>query len=272
MTKEQLIQKLKKDKVSKELLAKIRTTYPDLYLAYWIKLRHDNNYNIEIIVDGAKGIGKSFYAYCVLESFYQLVDKNKEIIKKSFIAPASIHILEEHSEFEFIKLQLEEALNDDNVHLIVFDEAGDYLYALDVMKKESKQFVKILRKIRKYQKSFIFIHPHIIELNKAVRSRSFNLWVHGLKRTKNYSYFVVLRGMDPKIEFEYSFEHIRFALQRYGEEGWFKNKYFLYSFKFKFDHEKYNDYKKLFEEKQKEVENKIKISKSKLIEPKPYYD
>jgi len=272
MTIEQLIQKLRSSKVSKDILAKIRTTYPDLYLAYWIWLRHKNNYNIEIIVDGAKGVGKSFYVYCVLESFYQLVGKNKEIIKKSFIAPAPINILEEHSEFDFIKVQIEEALNNDDVRLIVFDEAGDYLLSYDLMKKESKQFVKILRKIRKYQKSFIFIHPHISEINRAVRSRSFNLWVHGLKRTKDYSYFVVLRGMNPKVEFEYSFDHIKYALFRYGEGGWFKNKYYLYSFKFKFDHEKYENYKNLFKEKQKEVENKIKISKSKLIEPKPYYD
>jgi len=184
MILKELIQKLRKGNVSKELLAKIRTTYPDLYLAYLIKLRHDNDYNMEIVVDGPRGVGKSFYSYSVLEKFYRLIRKDIDTLKKSFIAPAPINIIEERNEFEFIKCQIEEALNDDNVHLIVFDEAGDYLFAYDVMKKESKQFVKILRKIRKYQKSFIFVLPHISELNKAIRERSFNMWIHGLWRTK----------------------------------------------------------------------------------------
>jgi|GEM_PF-5611934 len=241
----------------KSVLEFFKSKYPHIFFAYLIKRTFSEDWNLEIVIDGNKGVGKSYLGFKILETFTYLDSKEKysqDIIKKSFIVPLPVTSLSDKEEINLIVEQIKEALEDDNIKLIVFDEAGDLLFTYDRMTKEAKLLVKILRKVRKYKKSFIFIHPHIFELNPNIKYRSFSLWIHGLYRVYNkYSRFVVLRGIDYKKEFVYSLDHIKHALDVYNIQGWFKNKYYLFSFNFNYNPDDYSNYKELLREKQQEL-------------------
>jgi len=247
----EIIEKLK-NSVKKDFLVQVRKKYPHIYFAYIIKKLMDNDYNAEIIIDGPKGVGKSYLGFKIMEAFYHMIDR-ENLIFDSFIAPAPIDLIDEKLETTFVKRQIEEAVSK-KVNLIVLDEAADILFYRDFFLSETKQFVKMLRKIRKYKISFIFIHPVFFELDPGVKYRSFTYWIHGVRRiTNKYSEFVVLRGIDPKKEMNFDLKHLEYALWFYGIDGWYKNRYFLFSFKLGYDSEDYEKYKKMLDEKQKKV-------------------
>ncbi len=220
-----------------------------------IKNRMDQDYMTTIIITGEKGSGKSLIGHSICKAMQELYGHDLEA---GFVPPLPITKLTKQEADRLASYLDENVLRNKNVQVVFFDEAIDVLYSKETMHKPYKKLIKILRKIRKKKKNFIFNVPHFSDIGTDIRKRDFNFWIHiPFKINKKWNLAVVLRGYDPAREFEFDIEHIYYQLEKYGPLGWFKNKYFLFARKVEYDPEIDKEYKRLFEKKEKELESWI---------------
>ncbi len=115
-----------------------------------------NDYDINIIITGYEGSGKTTFAVLLAEKLKELYDYNYTFITSS-------------------KNFLENIKNPD-MRVIILDEAIAHLYARESMSTENKMFVKLLTMCRSKNKILLFLIPRIRNIDIYMRADRVYQW------------------------------------------------------------------------------------------------
>ena len=146
----------------------------------WIGNRFDKNKNVLFAMTGATGSGKSYTSIRICELWYE------HKFKEAF--PVETHVC--FSISELMKLLNSKKLR--RGELIILEEAGTSLNALEYQNKVSKLFTFILQSFRSMNIGLIFTLPVLTMLNKSAR-----LLLHAHFVTSGIDYFQEIAKIKP---------------------------------------------------------------------------
>lgn len=161
-----------------------------------LKERLDNNFDCSVAITGEKGIGKSTLAIQIARAINgESFDLRKHVIFNP----------------EFSELEKAIRIFPPKTALVI-DEAIKVTYKLDFMKKEQKEFNKMLTLARKHYKVLLFCIPHFVDMSSFMKKTEIVLWFYILKRGKA---FVFVKDQNPFIDDPWHFKENLKIIQKF---------------------------------------------------------